>query len=200
MVAVSCVSMWHAEGFTKVQEIFSPFNLINFLFTLATLSPGIGAYLLADNLAARSPQPAHSPSRDVSARGRDLVSEYAAVLERASTGVLRPESELPAPMHELKEAIVAQALALRSSGALETQHLEALRIAYASLANFVGDRSAAANQQLVETGRRLARGEIDALEAARLIEPLPDQSPVLASSNEQFSRLLREFDSRTSSV
>ena len=44
------VSVWYYEGFSKLQEIMSPFNIINFVMILITLSPGLGAKFLAENL------------------------------------------------------------------------------------------------------------------------------------------------------
>jgi len=38
------------EAFGKVIEIFSPFNIINYLFILILVSPAIGAYILVEHL------------------------------------------------------------------------------------------------------------------------------------------------------
>ena len=54
LIFVSCVSISYTDGFSKVQEIFSPFNVINFIVTIITLSPGIGAYMLAEKLRQRA--------------------------------------------------------------------------------------------------------------------------------------------------
>lgn len=45
--------VWYFEGFGKVQEIMSPFNVINFVVVLVMLAPGIVTHMLADRLEAR---------------------------------------------------------------------------------------------------------------------------------------------------
>ena len=42
--------LWYAEGFSRVQEVFSPFNVVNAIVVVVTVSPGIGAYMLAERL------------------------------------------------------------------------------------------------------------------------------------------------------
>ena len=64
LIFVSCVSIWYTDGFGKVQEIFSPFNVINFVFTIVTASPGIGAYMLAERLDQRKSSLPAPASRD----------------------------------------------------------------------------------------------------------------------------------------
>jgi hypothetical protein len=54
LIFVSCIAIWHRDGFGKVQEIFSPFNVVNVVVTLITLSPGIAAYMLAEKLEQRA--------------------------------------------------------------------------------------------------------------------------------------------------
>jgi len=34
-----------SEGVSYIQEIYSPFNVVNYMFSVVVLSPGIGAYL-----------------------------------------------------------------------------------------------------------------------------------------------------------
>lgn len=41
------------EGWSKFTEIFSPFNLLNYLIILLLLSPAIGAYYLSEYLSKR---------------------------------------------------------------------------------------------------------------------------------------------------
>jgi hypothetical protein len=43
--------IWVREGFGAVQQVLSPFNVLNFIVVFVTLLPGIGARLLADQLA-----------------------------------------------------------------------------------------------------------------------------------------------------
>jgi hypothetical protein len=33
LIFVSCIAIWYTDGFGKVQEIFSPFNVVNFVVT-----------------------------------------------------------------------------------------------------------------------------------------------------------------------
>lgn len=44
------ILVWYYEGFSRVQEIMSPFNVWNFIMMIITLSPGLGALFLADHL------------------------------------------------------------------------------------------------------------------------------------------------------
>jgi hypothetical protein len=43
------------EGFSGVQELLSPFNLINYIVMLTTLAPGIALLMLAEKLKSRNP-------------------------------------------------------------------------------------------------------------------------------------------------
>lgn len=54
IVFASCVSIWFADGFGKMQEIFSPFNVVNYVATIIMLSPAIGARMLAGKLDRRA--------------------------------------------------------------------------------------------------------------------------------------------------
>jgi hypothetical protein len=49
----SMLMIWHAGGVSRVQEIFSPFNVLNVIPTMVILTPGIGAYMLARMAASR---------------------------------------------------------------------------------------------------------------------------------------------------
>lgn len=49
-IAANLILVWYHEGFSRVQEIMSPFNIWNFIMVMITLAPGIGAELLADHL------------------------------------------------------------------------------------------------------------------------------------------------------
>lgn len=53
LILVSAAMIWYMEGFGRVQEIFSPFNVINVIAVLVTLAPGIGANMLAERLEFR---------------------------------------------------------------------------------------------------------------------------------------------------
>ncbi len=53
LILISLSFIWYSEGFAKVQEIMSPFNIINFIVTIISLSPAIGAWALADHLVKK---------------------------------------------------------------------------------------------------------------------------------------------------
>ena len=53
LIFASTLMIWYKEGFGRVQEIFSPFNVVNFIAVLLALAPGIAARLLADRLEQR---------------------------------------------------------------------------------------------------------------------------------------------------
>jgi len=59
LIAASTAMIWYTDGFGRVQEIFSPFNVVNFIAVVVTPAPGIGAKMLAERLEARRP-----PDRD----------------------------------------------------------------------------------------------------------------------------------------
>lgn len=50
LICVGIFGVWMQEGFTGVQSLLSPFNITNWIFTLITLAPGIGALIWADKL------------------------------------------------------------------------------------------------------------------------------------------------------
>lgn len=53
LIFASTLMIWYKDGFGRVQEIFSPFNLINFIAVMITLAPGLAARILADRLEQR---------------------------------------------------------------------------------------------------------------------------------------------------
>ena len=53
LIFMGTLMIWYKEGFWRVQEIFSPFNVINFIAVMITLAPGIAAWMLADRLEQR---------------------------------------------------------------------------------------------------------------------------------------------------
>ncbi len=53
-ILASTIAIWDREGFGRVQEVFSPFNVINFVAVLIILAPGLGARMLAGRLEERS--------------------------------------------------------------------------------------------------------------------------------------------------
>ena len=45
----------YSEGFSRVQYIMSPFNIVNFIAMALTMAPGFGALQLSDWLEKRTP-------------------------------------------------------------------------------------------------------------------------------------------------
>ena len=50
------------EGFGGVQQTLSPFNVINWLFTAATLAPGYGLIFFANRLEKRKNSKVQNPN------------------------------------------------------------------------------------------------------------------------------------------
>jgi len=49
----STLMIWYTDGFGRAQEIFSPFNVANFIAVMITLSPEIAARMLVRRLDQR---------------------------------------------------------------------------------------------------------------------------------------------------
>ena len=52
-IAGNLVAISFSEGFARVQETMSPFNVVNFIVVIITLGPGILEYLLAEHLESK---------------------------------------------------------------------------------------------------------------------------------------------------
>jgi len=50
LIFVGIIGVWMKEGFSGVQSLLSPFNIINWVLTVLTLAPGIGALALGSKL------------------------------------------------------------------------------------------------------------------------------------------------------
>lgn len=50
MIIASLAMIWRNEGFSAVQEIMSPFNVLNFIVTAVVAAPGVALLMLADRL------------------------------------------------------------------------------------------------------------------------------------------------------
>ena len=53
LILMGIVSVWMQEGFSGVQGLLSPFNIVNWLVTVATLAPGIGLLMLSEKLQSK---------------------------------------------------------------------------------------------------------------------------------------------------
>ena len=49
-IIINIVLIWYYSGFGRVQEIFSPFNIVNLITVGVTLAPGLGLLYLSDKL------------------------------------------------------------------------------------------------------------------------------------------------------
>jgi hypothetical protein len=50
IIFIGIVGTWMKEGFSGVQGLLSPFNVINWLVTVIILAPGIGLLILSEKL------------------------------------------------------------------------------------------------------------------------------------------------------
>jgi hypothetical protein len=50
IILAGIAGIWMKGGFSAVQELLSPFNVINWIVTVVTLAPGIGAVMWAEKL------------------------------------------------------------------------------------------------------------------------------------------------------
>lgn len=50
LILSGIIGVWMKEGFSGVQELLSPFNIINWIVTLITLAPGLVLLKLAEKL------------------------------------------------------------------------------------------------------------------------------------------------------
>lgn len=54
LILAGIAGVWMKGGFSAVQELLSPFNVVNFVVTVITLAPGLGALTLAEKLKAKN--------------------------------------------------------------------------------------------------------------------------------------------------
>ena len=50
LILAGIAGVWMEEGFSAIQDLLSPFNIVNWIVTLLTLAPGIGALMWADKI------------------------------------------------------------------------------------------------------------------------------------------------------
>jgi len=55
LILTGIVGTWMKGGFSAVQELMSPFNIMNYIAIVITLAPGIGALAWADRLKSKLP-------------------------------------------------------------------------------------------------------------------------------------------------
>ena len=54
LILAGIAGTWMKGGFSAVQELLSPFNVVNWIVTVITLAPGLGALAWAENLKSKS--------------------------------------------------------------------------------------------------------------------------------------------------
>lgn len=50
LIAAGIIGVWMKEGFSGVQDLLSPFIVVNWIVTIITLAPGLGALMWANKL------------------------------------------------------------------------------------------------------------------------------------------------------
>lgn len=113
----------------------------------------------------------------------DVLRLYGNLLQR--TGMIEPESSLPAPKNVIKAAIIEEARRLSARG--EHEAVETLRTCYSLLSGFVSDDVAARNQ--------VQGGVVPDIDGWRRHASKLQPEDLLATS-EEAQRLVQEFDSR----
>jgi hypothetical protein len=122
-------------------------------------------------------------------RARQVVQEYQQVLQRITTLLTlgAPETLLPAPKDELRQALCMLVRATVSSRSANPTTLETLRTAYLSLANFLTYEEA--------NGAARLQAAFDRGDRAYIASPAAAQAMARAQGIEQeASALAREFD------
>ncbi len=52
LILAGITGTWMKGGFSALQELLSPFNVVNWIVTVITLAPGLGALAWAEKLKA----------------------------------------------------------------------------------------------------------------------------------------------------
>lgn len=112
----------------------------------------------------------------------DIITLYCELLQRS--GLIEPESSLPAPKNEIKAALIAEAQRLSAESNFDG--VETIRACYSLLADFVADDIAARNRSsMSDSDPEASTEDIDALQPEDLV-----------ATSEEAQRLIREFDSQ----
>lgn len=62
LILLGMAGTWMKGGFSAVQELMSPFNIINWIVMVITLAPGLGALAWAKNLTKKQARARNQPS------------------------------------------------------------------------------------------------------------------------------------------
>lgn len=57
LILAGIVGTWMKGGFSAVQDLLSPFNVLNWVITVITLAPGLGALAWAEKLRTKNLTP-----------------------------------------------------------------------------------------------------------------------------------------------
>lgn len=55
LILAGIAGTWMKGGFSAVQQLLSPFNVVNWIVTVLTVAPGIGALAWAEKLKTKGP-------------------------------------------------------------------------------------------------------------------------------------------------
>lgn len=198
-VGISVVAKWLARGFSDHQKrvAYEAELVLRGLTPEEARAAWFEAYTHGTaSLVTLSPISPTS-SEVVLVEAQDLVNKYGAVLEHSKT-LIRSEAALPASKEQIKNALVALARHAKISG-FSPEALEALRVGYASLADFVSERDAEAVNKFDNlTGAAATRLDDARLRelAAQVAESGAGAVEVTSHSTDEFARLTAEFDER----
>ncbi len=53
LILVGIIGVWMKDGFSGVQTLLSPLNILNYIVMLLTLAPGIGLLMVSDKLQSK---------------------------------------------------------------------------------------------------------------------------------------------------
>lgn len=57
LILAGIAGTWMKGGFSAVQDLLSPFNVVNWVVTVITVAPGLGALAWAEKLKVRNSTP-----------------------------------------------------------------------------------------------------------------------------------------------
>lgn len=57
LILAGIAGTWMKGGFSAVQDLLSPFNVVNWVLTVVTIAPGLGALAWAEKLKTKNPAP-----------------------------------------------------------------------------------------------------------------------------------------------
>lgn len=54
LIIIGTIGVWMSEGFSGVQRLLSPFNVINYIVMFIIILPGIGAIIWSDKIKEKT--------------------------------------------------------------------------------------------------------------------------------------------------